>query len=605
MNSYIERVLHYSLEDGDYSSLLQYCIDAAVNLMISFPDVTRDENGGFLPFEESDNSTETVHEIKKYFGNRNTGIEVKVSRFKKTEATGTGIADRIIAETYGLPDRSIILVNAFRASGESKHNRIIELHLTAPQLKAAALIELFKERFDNSDPDEEKINSLKKDALLKLDRGEWISAAESAGYILKHRTDDSDALVILGSANVGEGDWRNGRRNLLRSIEFSPENPDAWYNLGLAYMKGSDSGSALHCFEKTLEYDPQRHAAYYMQGVILEETDRTDEAVAAYRYAVKYSPGTHKRRMNRAGFFTHEAVEALERLGTPWRGDEYLPDPEGVDINEDLIRAASAGDVRSIGRLLKKGAFPDYRSHDNAMHGRTPIIAAALNGHIGAVKYLLEHGAVIDFSDEKGATPLGSVIEWSGEHDMIRFLVEHGADVNGKDPYGRALILNERAIGDPVILKILTDAGADLNVSDEDGASGIYLASSSGRMESAVFFIEHGADINSRGRGSSTPVMAAVLSGNHEMLRFLLDKGGSPDIPDYEGRTPLMAASEKSDPGAVALLIAAGADVNARDSMGRSAMDIILDSGRRDDMEAFRKCVDLLTDAGAELLHGK
>lgn len=66
-----------------------------------------------------------------------------------------------------------------------------------------------------------------------------------------------------------------------------------------------------------------------------------------------------------------------------------------------------------------------------------------------------------------------------------------------------------------------------------------------------------------------------------------------------------MAASEKSDPEAVALLIAAGADVNARDSMGRSAMDIILDSGRRDDMEAFRKCVDLLTDAGAELLHGK
>lgn len=605
MNSYIERVLHYSLEDGDYSSLLQYCIDAAVNLLISFPDVPRDENGGFLPFEESDNSTETVRELKKYFGNRNTGIEVRLTRFEKTETTATGAADRVIVETYGLPDRSIILVDALRASGESKHSRIIELHLTAPQLKAAALIELFKERFDNSNPDQEKINSLKKDALLKLDLGEWISAAEISGYILKHRERDPDALIILGSAKVGQGDWRSGKKMLLRAVESTPEIPEAWYNLGLAYMEGSDSGSALHCFEKTLECDPRNHAAYYMKGVILEETGREDEAVTAYMYAAKYSPGTHKGRMKTGRFFTPQVSDALERLGHPWRGDEELPDPEGVDINEDLVSAASAGDLKSIGKLLKKGALPDYRSHQNSMHGRTPLIAAALNGNTGAVKYLLDHGAGVNATDEKGNTPLGSVIEWSGEADIVRLLVEHGANVNGKDPYGRSLVLNERTVADPVLLKILADAGADLNVSGDNGTGGLYSAVAAGNLESALFFIEHGADMNYRSRSGTTPVMAAIHKGGGEMLRLLLDKGSSPGIPDNEGRTPLMAASEKSDPEAVALLIAAGADVNARDSMGRSAMDIILDSGRRDDMEAFRKCVDLLTDAGAELLHGK
>ena len=52
------------------------------------------------------------------------------------------------------------------------------------------------------------------------------------------------------------------------------------------------------------------------------------------------------------------------------------------------------------------------------------------------------------------------------------------------------------------------------------------------------------------------------------------------------------------------LLIDAGADVNIRDGMGRSAIDILMESGDRGDMPAFRKCVSLLTDAGAELVHG-
>ncbi len=606
MNSYIERVLHCTLDDGDYSPLLHFCINAAVNLLVSFPDISRDADGKFIPFEETRSDiSETVTEYKKFFGNRSTGIEVTLLSGEGSNRCGADSGDSVTVETYGLPDRSNVLVKSLREVGESMHNRTVELHLTAPQIKAAALIELFKSALSPGIPGDEKIKAIKQDISMKLRTGNLSETVEGARYILLHCPEDQEALVILGQAMVQEGDWRGGKKNLLRAIEILPENPDAWYNLGIAYMQGSDNSSALRCFGKTLEYDPEHHGAYYMTGVILEETGKSDEAVAAYRYAVKYSPGSHKAGMNSGMFFVPQAKGALERLGIPWRGDEELPDPEGVDINEDLVRAASAGDTRKIVKLLKEGAVPDYRSHQSSMHGRTPLITAALNGHTNAVKYLLEHGAGIDYQDLSGCTALASVIEWGGDRDIIRLLAENGADVNGKDPYGRPLILNERVLCDPVILIILADAGADINAAADTGANGVYYAAAAGNRESALFFIEHGADINCRSRSGATPLMAAAINGDRNMILFLIEKGCSPGIPDHEGRTPLMAAAEKADVETVAILIAAGADVNARDNMGRSAMDIILESGRRDDMEAYRKCVDLLTDAGAELLHGK
>ncbi|HOP30995.1 MAG TPA: ankyrin repeat domain-containing protein, partial [Spirochaetota bacterium] len=590
MNSYIERVLHCTLDDGDYSPLLHFCINAAVNLLVSFPDISRDADGKFIPFEETRSDiSETVTEYKKFFGNRSTGIEVTLLSGEGSNRCGADSGDSVTVETYGLPDRCNVLVKSLREAGESKYNRTVELHLTAPQIKAAALIELFKSALSPGIPGDEKIKAIKQDISMKLRTGNLSETVEGARYILLHCPEDQEALVILGQAMVQEGDWRGGKKNLLRAIEILPENPDAWYNLGIAYMQGSDNSSALRCFGKTLEYDPEHHGAYYMTGVILEETGKSDEAVAAYRYAVKYSPGSHKAGMNSGMFFVPQAKGALERLGIPWRGDEELPDPEGVDINEDLVRAASAGDTRKIVKLLKEGAVPDYRSHQSSMHGRTPLITAALNGHTNAVKYLLEHGAGIDYQDLSGCTALASVIEWGGDRDIIRLLAENGADVNGKDPYGRPLILNERVLCDPVILIILADAGADINAAADTGANGVYYAAAAGNRESALFFIEHGADINCRSRSGATPLMAAAINGDRNMILFLIEKGCSPGIPDHEGRTPLMAAAEKADVETVAILIAAGADVNARDNMGRSAMDIILESGRRDDMEAYRK----------------
>jgi len=205
MNSYIRRVLHYTLDDGDYTPILQFCINAAVNIMISFPDICRNRDGEFVPFDETKSDTPgNAAVLKKLFGNRSTGIEVTLGHGSVKEKGAGGGDDIIIVETYGLPDRAAVYVRSCREKNKSRHNRSIELNLTAPQMKSAAIIDLFQTVFSTDNPDEEKINAIKKDALMELGLGEWESAAEGAGYVLLYREDDPDALVILGSAKIAD-----------------------------------------------------------------------------------------------------------------------------------------------------------------------------------------------------------------------------------------------------------------------------------------------------------------------------------------------------------------------------------------------------------------
>ncbi|HOP62630.1 MAG TPA: ankyrin repeat domain-containing protein [Spirochaetota bacterium] len=606
MNTYIEKTAHYTLPGEDYSPLLRFCIEAAVNILASFPDVPEKGDGGFIPFEEKVINSEEGYEGRSLlFGNGITGIEVRVIR---QEGAAEGPLEfhpvSITAETYGMEDKGRVFVRAFRGPEDTWTNSNVELEVNAPESIAPVIRRMFCECFRNSAPGDEKLSSMKSGLAARLRKGMWDSAADDALYILDYSPDDPEAFMYLGIAKGASGDWRSAKKNLLTAAVKLPGRAEIWYSLGLAYRNSSDNINALKCFEKVIDIDPLNHAAYFMKGEVLRETGREDEAVAAFRYSIKYPPGAGGIDMLQGEDFSSLAVEALLSLGYEWKGGENLPEPDGADINEDLVRASYYGDVKKAERLLLEGANADYRSRDESMHGRTPLIVAAINGHLSMVKYLLENGAEINFADANGCGPLCSVMEWGNCMEMVEFLISNGADINVKDPYGRPLILNWYAIENPEIILTLAGAGADLNAADEHGSNGVLFAAAAGSIETVGFFIEHGLDINSRDKEGLTPLMAASLKKDHELISYLLKMEADKDITDHEGRTALMFSAAAADPAGLELLIDAGADVNIRDGMGRSAIDILMESGDRGDMPAFRKCVSLLTDAGAELVHG-
>jgi hypothetical protein len=83
--------------------------------------------------------------------------------------------------------------------------------------------------------------------------------------------------------------------------------------------------------------------------------------------------------------------------------------------------------------------------------GETPLMLASKNGHVDAVKLLLDRGAQINARNpdtpgsKRGMTALMFAAQ-QGHNDVVRVLLEHGADVTVKTRFGRtALDLAVRA----------------------------------------------------------------------------------------------------------------------------------------------------------------
>merc|ERR1711935_990709 len=93
-----------------------------------------------------------------------------------------------------------------------------------------------------------------------------------------------------------------------------------------------------------------------------------------------------------------------------------------------LYIAAQDGHVDAVRALLEQNADPNLARTDI---GTTPLYIAARNGHVDAVRALLEHNADPNLAttDEYGATPL-YIAAQNGHVDAVQALLEQNANPN-------------------------------------------------------------------------------------------------------------------------------------------------------------------------------
>src|SRR5437667_276010 len=98
----------------------------------------------------------------------------------------------------------------------------------------------------------------------------------------------------------------------------------------------------------------------------------------------------------------------------------------------NLLEAAKSGYLYTVKELLEEGLDPDSKD----LHGRTPLLFAAENGHQEVVGQLLSEAGV-DLKDNNGRTPLSFAAE-NGHQEFVGLLLsEAGVDPNSKDKDGR------------------------------------------------------------------------------------------------------------------------------------------------------------------------
>jgi len=242
--------------------------------------------------------------------------------------------------------------------------------------------------------------------------------------------------------------------------------------------------------------------------------------------------------------------EALTDLGNDDAGDYYV------------------GAVRF---LLDHGADVDAEDNDRS----TPLHVISKYGNVKAARLLLEHGARVEALDNDDSTPLHFALR-DETVEVARLLLEHGADINARNKEDRTprhlLLTMSSECLDIDTIRFFLDRGADVDAVDKSHSTLLHKASYYGDVKVAHLLLERSANINARNKEGHTPLRRALVSpgygaGAHhfDIIQLLFEHGANVDALDDAQSAPLHVASQSGSTEATRLLLEYGADVHALD----------------------------------------
>jgi ankyrin repeat protein len=308
-----------------------------------------------------------------------------------------------------------------------------------------------------------------------------------------------------------------------------------------------------------------------------------------------------------------------------------------------LMTAARSGSVEIIKALVARGAEVNKAEE---WQGQTALAFAAAENHADAVKVLVELGADVDARSKRLEFPefvfqtagmiyaVQPVGEWTplmyaardGAIDAVRALGDSGADLNLVDPDGTTALTLAILNGHFDTAVALLEKDADPNVADNNGMTPLYAAvdmhtiqtvfgrpmplleDATGPVEMVQALLAHGADpdvqlkrpiIGRHTRNTGDPSLSegttalarAAKSGDAQLMKVLLEGGADPHLTQADLTTVAMIAArgggqrvypgsdsvstpatEEDSLAALALVVEAGVDLDAFNVDGDTAI---------------------------------
>jgi ankyrin repeat protein len=188
----------------------------------------------------------------------------------------------------------------------------------------------------------------------------------------------------------------------------------------------------------------------------------------------------------------------------------WFKPPKSVD--EELSRAAEAGEIKTIQRAMAKGAKVNTKDS----FGSTPLIRASMRGELEAMKYLLQQGADPNSKDRYRQTPL-IWAAWLGSVPAVKMLLRSGASVNAKASGGWTALTKAAFKGNPDVVPVLMHYGANVHMKTDNDKTALDYAS------------EHGA---------------ADRNGGHALVAKILSKKSVKEEPKHMSANSMLAHYE-------------------------------------------------------------
>ena len=214
-----------------------------------------------------------------------------------------------------------------------------------------------------------------------------------------------------------------------------------------------------------------------------------------------------------------------------------------------FVDAASKNDVPTMEKIVAEGFDPKKTADYD---GRTALHLATANGHLDAVKWLIEVAQVpLNERARWNGTALTDAIR-HGHKDCEEYLISKGFTSRPLCPFDRQAsedaaskyrdntnleTVLAASLGDVAKLEELVKAGtAQANGGDYDSRTSLHLAASTGHLEAVKFLVEVvGVDVNPVDRFGGTPLTDATRHDLKDVKEYLLSKGGkSREVYDDE-----------------------------------------------------------------------
>ena len=191
--------------------------------------------------------------------------------------------------------------------------------------------------------------------------------------------------------------------------------------------------------------------------------------------------------------------------------------------------------------------------------GYRPLHAAAQNGHLAVVQYLLEHGANKNKADYVSESPLYLAAK-NGHWAVVQCLLEQGADKDTVKNDGASPLFVAAQNGHLAVVQYLLEQGADKDKANNDGATPLWIAALKGHLPVVQCLLEHGADKDKAANNGDTPLYIAAVYGHLAVVQCLLEQGADKDKANNRDTTPLFMAAANGHLAVVQYLLEQGAD---------------------------------------------